>query len=115
MGERIGWINNQLSFSKSENITLDDINIDNVNELNSTNNIKFSSDPLENDTDILSGNDFNWSNINKRTERAKIATRRRSDLDWERASFSNQFEQLGNRPPVFTKTTQNVDIFNIKF
>ena len=107
LGDRIGWINNQLSFSKSENITLDDINIDNVNELNSTNNIKFSSDPLENDTDILSGNDFNWSNINKRTERAKIATRRRSDLDWERASFSNQFEQLGNRPPVFTKTTQN--------
>merc|ERR1712159_337905 len=92
LGDRIGWINNQLNFSKSENITLDDINVDNLNELNSTNNIKFSSDPLENDTDILNGNDFNWSNINKRTERAKIATRRRSDLDWERSSFSNQFE-----------------------
>merc|ERR1712196_205775 len=77
LGDRIGWINNQLNFAQSENITIDDTN------------------------------NFNWSSINKRTERAKIATRRRSDFDWERGSFSNQFEQFGNRPPTFTKTTQN--------
>merc|ERR1712072_435663 len=93
--------------AQSENITIDETNVENSNDIITSNNIKFSSDPIENELENLDTNDFNWSSINKRTERAKIATRRRSDLDWERGSFSNQFEQFGNRPPTFTKTTQN--------
>ena len=107
LGDRIGWINNQLNFAQSENITIHETNVENSNDIITSNNIKFSSDPIENELENLDTNDFNWSSINKRTERAKIATRRRSDLDWERGSFSNQFEQFGNRPPTFTKTTQN--------
>ncbi len=86
LGDRIGWINNQLNFTQSENITIDNTNIENSNDLISSNNIKFSSDPIENELENLDTNDFNWSNINRRTERAKIATRRRSDFDWCRLS-----------------------------
>ena len=48
-----------------------------------------------------------WSSQPYRQVRAKMSNLRRADQDWERPSFANNYEQLGQQAPVFTRTTRS--------
>nr|YP_009646439.1 hypothetical chloroplast RF1 [Chloroparvula japonica]QBX98159.1 hypothetical chloroplast RF1 [Chloroparvula japonica] len=48
-----------------------------------------------------------WSSLNYRQARTQIANSRRADQDWERPRFNTSLEQVGQRPPIFTRTSRH--------